>query len=325
MNKLFVAMFVAGSFAMLLGSCKKNETNKDLVVGLPTFEEEADGRAYIDITSGNSFKWNANDEIVIFNLDNQEEQAPQKAIYEADANAQGKGSATFTFKEGDEIGDKMYGYFVFYPSAKVDDIELDATNHQSFNVPATQEYTLSPSNNPTIAPEGMAMACTLGSIDGSFSLKHVFGALRLKLKGTGNVTKIVVEDERFNLNGSATMKLHAVDMNRFSTLQNYFINTDDPDNNPTFVNAWNSFKTDLDYSAEGGDKTMTLNCPGVALNTSTETHFFIGLRPGALKYGFKVNVYLEGQEEPVVLDYTGANNLHYGIKAGVIKGLVATL
>ena len=76
------------------------------------------------------------------------------------------------------------------------------------------------------------------------------------------------------------------------------------------------------YSTQGGGKTMTLNCPSVQLS-STETLFFIGLRPGALKYGYKIYVYTEGANEPQVFE--NAADWHYGIKAGVIKNLALSL
>lgn len=318
MNRLFVAMVMAGSFALLLGSCKKDNTTVSVNAGLPQLEEELDGRAYVDITANNAIKWNANDQIVIFNLDNTNGTS-ERGIYQTDANAEGKTTAHFDYASGDQLGAKKNGYFVFYPTDKVDNVALGVDNYQSFTVSPTQTYTLSPSNNPTVDPAGMATACTLNDLGGSFNLKHIFGVLKLRLKGTGNVTSIVVEDKRFNLSGTVSMKLHAVDMDRFTTLQNYFIGTNDPDNNPTFMNAWNSYKTDLNYSAQGTGKTITLNCPNVALNTSTETLFFIGLRPGALKYGYKIYVYTEGASQPVVFENDGSWN--YGIKAGIIKNL----
>ena len=54
-NKLFLTMCVAGSFALLFGSCKKEDV-KEVVIDLPAFEEEVDGRAYIDFANGNKMK-----------------------------------------------------------------------------------------------------------------------------------------------------------------------------------------------------------------------------------------------------------------------------
>lgn len=319
MNKLFVALFVAGSFAMLLGSCKKNDTASTMNIGLPQFEEEMEGRAYIDITNSNSFKWNANDQVLAYNIDAADGTQTIKGIWSTNASAEGKATASFT---GPDLGSKKDHFFVFYPCDKVASGEdpLDASNFETFNVPDQQEYTLV-KGKPTIDHVGMAMACETQNVS-SFTLKHIFGALKVKLTGTGKVTKIVVEDKRFNLSGNASMKLHAVVMDKFTTLQNAFVSADDPYNNDSFVSDWNTFKNQLGYSTQGGGKTMTLNCPSVQLS-STETLFFIGLRPGALKYGYKIYVYTEGANEPQVFE--NAADWHYGIKAGVIKNLALSL
>lgn len=111
MNKLFVALFVAGSFAMLLGSCKKNDTASTMNIGLPQFEEEMEGRAYIDITNSNSFKWNANDQVMAYNIDAADGTQTVKGIWSTNASAEGKATASFT---GPDLGSKKDHYFVFY-------------------------------------------------------------------------------------------------------------------------------------------------------------------------------------------------------------------
>lgn len=331
-NKLFLAMCVAGSFALLFGSCKKNEESEKVMVNLPAFEEEVETRAYIDYNNGGSFKWNANDEIMVYNLTNPEAQiegTSKKAIYATDASAQGQASTYFNFKEGEELGEKMYGYFVFYPTSKVTLDALNENNMETFTVEPIQEYTYDPNENPTVDPKGMALACTVDALSGApFTLKHIFGNLKIRLTGaqTQTVTSIVVEDARFNLSGTASMKLHQVDMNKFSSLLTNYTNLEDPYGDYTWATGWNEYKDLLNYSAQGGGNTITLECNnGVTLNPNRETLFLIGLRPGALKYGFKIYVYLEGDETPYVFDYTGNNNLHYGIKAGVNKNLVLSL
>ena len=325
-KRLFVTMCMMGGFALLMSSCKKANESVEVSINLPQCEEEADGRAYIDFANGGAFKWNAEDQVAIYNLDAQNGANSERAIYQTTASAAGQATARFSFASGDQLSAKKSGYFVFYPVSKLDG-ELGEDNYQNFSVSATQQYSKDLNANPTIDLESMAMACTLGSLNGTFTLKHIFGILRLKLKGEGNVTRIVVEDSRFNLNGTVGMKLHAVDMDRFTSLQNMYINDDDPYANDNFVAAWNDYKEELSYSVAGGNegKTITLECPSIGLNGDTETPFYVGLRPGALKYGFKVYVYIEGENEPHVLDYTGQNNLHYGIKAGVIQNISATL
>ena len=321
MNKLFFTMCMLGGFAVLFGSCKKNDEAETVTINLPALEEEIDGRAYIDFANGNKFKWNANDQIMVYNLDAQDGTNSEKAIYQTTASAEGKATAVFTYASGDQISAKKYGYFVFYPVSKVTEGQLDEINYETFTVADTQEYT-KVGNNSTVDPEGMALAINVNKVSGGFTLKHIFGVLKMKIKGTGTVTRIEVIDERFNLSGTVGMKLHEVNMDKFTSLQNAFIANDDPYNTPAFADEWENYKSLLSYSTQGGGKMMTLDLGnGIGLNGDTETNFFMGLRPGALKYGFTVKVYLSGENEPRVFDYTGNNNLHYGIKAGVVKGL----
>lgn len=321
MNKLFFTMCMVGGFAAMFSSCKKNEETADVAINLPAFEEEADGRAYIDFNV-NKFKWNANDQVVIYNLDNLDENnASEKAIYSTTASAEGTTTARFNWESGDKLSAKKYGYFVFYPASKAT-AALEDGNYQTFTINPTQQYTVV-GNNHTVDPESMAMACELSSLNSSFTLKHIFGTLRLRLTGTGNVNKIVVEDARFNLHGSASMKLHKVRMDAFSSLLDRFNTVNDPYGDFTFTEAWSNFKTDLGYMATGGGengKQISLeNIPSVQLS-DTQTSFFLGIRPGALKYGFKIYVYLDGENTPREFDYTGDKNPHINIKAGVVRG-----
>ena len=320
-NKLFLTMCVAGSFALLFGSCKKEDA-KEVTVGLPTFEEEVDARAYVDYGNQNQFCWNQGDQIVVYNLD-ASGSGSEKAIYQTDTE-DGRTYATFTHVGGDNLSAKKYGYFVFYPADKAESA-LEEGNYQTFTVPGTQTYTIDSAMMPTLDHAGMALACDLESVNSAFTLKHIFGALKLKLTGEGSVTKIEVEDARYNLYGTAKMKLHEVTMDQFTTLQNNFIATNDPDNDWGFQTLWASYLSELGYSAEGAGKVMTLNCETpVQLKANEPTLFPIGLRPGALKYGFQLRVYLDGQNEPVVFDYTDSN-WNYGIKAGVNKNLVLSV
>lgn len=325
MNKLFFTMCMMGGFAVIFGSCKKNDEAANVSVNLPAFEEEAEGRAYIDVTNGNSFKWNGNDQIVIYNLDNQNGNNSEKAIYQTTANAEGQALATFSYASGDVLSAKKYGYFVFYPVEKVSENKLNELNYETFTVSDTQDYT-KVGNASTVDPKGMAMACDLQSLGGSFTLQHIFGVLRLKIKGNGTVNKIEVIDENLNLSGTVSMKLHEVTMAKFTALQNaYLAGGNDPFNNPSFMSVWNELKEDLSYSSNGNGKMMTLNMGtnGIGLNgPSTEQSFYIGLRPGALKYGFTVKVYVNGQSDPVIVSKGPQSS---PIKAGVIKPVTITL
>lgn len=325
-NKLFLTMCVAGSFALLFGSCKKNEDTQKVTINLPAFEEEVDGRAYIDFANGNKFMWNANDQILIYNLDNLETgNTSEKALYATDAAAEGRQLATFSYESGDPITAKKYGYFVFYPAAKAEAALLEG-NYQTFTVPAEQTYTIDNGGTPTLDAAGMALACDLADLTDQFALKHIFGALKLWLTGSQNdkVTKIEVIDNRYNLSGNVTMKLHEVTMDQFQSIQTSFVGTEDPDNNWGFLTLWSEYKDQLGYSAEGEGKVMTLNCPEpVALDPEEMTLFPIGLRPGALKYGYTLKVYVEGQNDPY--EFTYGNCGQKCIRPGVNKNIAVSL
>jgi len=320
-NKLFFTMCMAGAFALILGSCKKNEETPKVTVNLPAFEEEVEERAYIDFSNGALFTWNAGDEMAIYRLalDGSE---GQKGVYSADADGDGQTSAHFSYQSGEVLGTygevEGYSYFGFYPAAKVSGDEFDGC-YETFTVDATQEYTIDPNQNPTLDPAGMALAADRKSLEGDVALNHIFGVLRLKLKGTGVVTKIVVEDKNYSLSGNVSMKLNEVNMATFSELQQTFVESADPENDEAFVTAWAGYKGTLDYSAKGTGKTMTLNVPSVQLNASEFTPFYIGLRPGALKYGYKFYFYVEGANEPYV--YENKATWNSCIQAGYIKGI----
>lgn len=316
-------MCVAGSFALLFGSCKKNEEVKEVTINLPAFEEEVDARAYIDFANGRTFNWNANDEVVIYNLDNTDGTQSEKAIFATDASAAGRTMAVFT-NTGANLSAKKYGYFVFYPVSKVSDGALDADNRETFTVADTQNYTIDLNGTPTVDPESMALACELSSLEEGFTLQHIFGTMRIRMNTTQPntvVTSIVVEDKHYNLSGTVSMKLHEVKMQSFQDLQNMFVGYDDPESEPTYYGAWDAYRTLLGYSAQGAGKTITLDCgEGVELSTDQPTQFMISLRPGALKYGYKIYVYVDGVDEPYVFENDA--NWHYGIKAGYNKNMV---
>lgn len=321
-NKLFLMMCVAGSFALLFGSCKKNEEVKEVKINLPAFEEEVDSRAYVDYGNGSKFMWNANDEIAVYNLE-EAGIASKKAIFATDESAEGRAIATFT-NTGEALGEKLDGFFVFYPVSKVQ-ADLMEGNYQTFTVPATQTYTFDPAGTPTIDPEGMALACEVPTLTDQFSLKHIFGALRLHVYGTGVVNKIVVEDNHYNLSGSVSMKVDKVNMTTFSSLQTAFISAPDPETDPAFYGGWNEYKQLLDYSANGTGKTMTLECGNAELQGDQEVQFMIGLRPGALKYGYTLKLYLDGSDTPLEFVNGGADSWNYGIKAGINKNVTIDL
>ena len=317
-NRLFFAICMVSSLALLASSCKKNEENAEATINLPHFEEYGDvdgGRLYIDF-SNNTYKWNANDEVMFYNLDAEDGTQTIKSVFTTTASAEGLTSAVFT---GDDLGAKKDHFFVFYPTNKIVNgtAALDADNYETFSVDGEQTYTLV-KGNPTVDPTSLAAACETDNAK-SFMMKHIFGVMRLKLKGVKTVDHLEVVDNSFNLSGNVTMKLHEVNMTTFSDIMD------------AYAADYGSHEADLaeylqvlGYSSEPAGKTMVLNCPnGVQLSENTQTVFYISMRPGALVNGFKVNVYFTDGTHDAIDQYNSFKQ-SYCIKPGVIKGFAPT-
>ena len=139
---MFGMLCMLGMIALLASSCEKNET-KTISIGLPAFEEtNVDGeKLYIDFNASNALKWNANDQIMVYNLNATDGTKTVKAVYSTGAEAEGTINANF---DGDDLGNKMDHYFIFYPVSKIisGTGSLNEINYEEFNVPATQSYTL---------------------------------------------------------------------------------------------------------------------------------------------------------------------------------------
>ncbi len=322
-NRLFFAVCMAGSLALLASSCKKNEENTEATVSLPQMEEVGDfdgSRLYVDFNQNNAYKWNGNDEVMLYNLDEEDGTQTIKAVYATTAAAEGATSAIFT---GDALGAKKDHFFAFYPVSKIVNGTgaLDVDNYETFSVDSVQQYTLI-KGKPTVDPTALAAACETENVK-SFTMKHIFGVLRLKLKGVKTVQKLVLIDNTHNLSGNVTLKLHEVNMTTFSNLMNAYAsdyNNTNPQLTPEDLAA---YLQQLGYSSEPEGKKMVLDCgDGVALSETTQTLFYIVLRPGALIDGFKVNVYFtDGSDDAI--EYPN-HNPAYCVKAGVVKGCAPT-
>ena len=318
-NSLLFAVCVAGSMALLVSSCKKNEESTKAIINLPQFEDYGDvdgSKLYIDFNQNNTYKWNGNDEVMFYNLDANDGTQTIKAVYTAGASAEGQASATFT---GDDLGAKKDHFFVFYPTSKIVNgtQALDADNYETFSVDGEQTYTLI-NGKPTVDPNAMAAACETNDIR-SFTMKHIFGVMRLKLKGVKTVERLEVVDNSFNLYGNVSMKLHEVNMTTFSEIMDVYAT-----NYGAHEQALAEYLQTLGYSSEPEGKVMTLNCPnGVQLSSTTQTVFYIMMRPGALVNGFKVNVFFTDGTHDAVDLYNGFDQ-RYCIKPGVIKGFAPT-
>ena len=323
--RFFGVICLAGAM-VFAGSCKKNEETTKVTIGLPQFEEvegePGEGlRAYIDFNASGAFKWNANDQIMVYNLDTEDGTNTTKAVFATDATAEGQSLATFTHR-GDDLGAKKDHFFIFYPVSKVatGTNSLDVDNFETFNVPAVQTYT-TVNGNPTIDPNSLAAACEVSSLSEQFTLNHIFGVCRLKLKGTKAVRSIVLHDNAMALTGNVTMMLSKVEMARFNTLMGKYTLVQDgqAEMNSAFLEDWNQYRTELGYSADASGNDITLNCPDVQLSSTTQTPFYISVRPGAFIKGFTITVnFADGSS--ATINYYQNPKTSYRIRAGYITG-----
>ena len=323
MKKLLCTLCMVGAVAFLVSSCKKNDEKVEITVSLPTFEEAAPepgegDRIYIDFAS-NTFKWNDGDQLMVYNVDALDGTNTKKAVYTINNGGQGQTSMMFT---GEDLGARKNHFFAFYPVAKIKNgtADLDVDNFETFVVPATQTYTVI-DGQPTVDPTALAAAVEVNSLKEAFTMKHIFGICRLKLKGNRTVSSIVLEDKAMGLSGEVSMKIHKVDMEGFNTLMGlYTIPDNGTEINPQFVTQWNSVRTDLGYNAVASGNTLTLNCPnGVQLSPNTQTPFYFVVRPGAFIKGFTITVnFTEG--EPYVFNNYANPKDSYKMRPGYIKG-----
>lgn len=289
---------LVGAFAFVGSSCKKNNTDTTSIkLSLPAIEEINIGeeRAYIDYGDGQKMKWSKDDAIMYYNLNSD----PERSIRQEYTLYAGAGT-TLGYFNGLPLGDVQdpnLGYFAFYPAEKVRDYPLGERNSQTFDVPTEQNY-----NYETMDPKSLVMAVKGFSPSESATFAHIFGFVRIRIKGTQKVEWVSITDNYFELSGTATIDIPAVDPERLSNLVQMSAN-------PAY--SWEQYFAALDpylhteddglhYHAVGTGKTLTLNCgDGVQLNPNEYTNFFITVRPGALGKGFVVKVKYEGVDEPV--------------------------
>lgn len=306
---------------MLASSCKKQNETASFTLVLPEMaQESAEGeRAYIDFDANNVFKWNANDEVMAYNLaaDNNS-LSSVKGVFATGSDAEGQQRANFN---GTSLGDMQDYYFYFYPAKRaVGGDMLDKDNRETFSVDPVQTYTTTSAGKVTVAKDALSMACSVNAPASSFTLKHIFGICRLRLKGDSNKTveAIRVVDKAFNLHGTVSMKLHEVDPDQFTG----FINNFNPDN-ASYMEGLNGYLTELGYESNPSatePNILTLNCSGknIVLNETTPTVFYLVVRPGAFAKGFKIQVKYENDDKYYETTQYWGGNLAYRMKPGIV-------
>ena len=310
---------LVGAFAFAGSSCKKNNNDTTSIkVNMPGVEvSSVDGdRAYIDYGDGNKMKWSKDDQIMFYNLNENDYRRSVRNVYTLYQGA----NDTLGYFNGGLMGDLMGygGYFAFYPASKVETHEIGPRNSQTFDVPDTQNYNVN-----RMDPTSLVMA-TKGEniIDNGFNLNHIFGFVNLKLKGTQKVEWISITDNELNLSGNITIDLPAVNATTLQGLVNICADyTATWDSYMATLNGYLHGDGGLNYNSDpSSDKTITLVCEDPVQLTNEYTNFYITLRPGCLGKGFVVKVKYEGEAEPVVYNkfnptVTGEGGWAYGAYA----------
>ncbi len=274
-------IYTMGAALVMLASvsCKKNDAVKgeeQSSVKKVDMEFTAASKGALKTTvkpDGTTVVWSKDDVIKVFTAgDTQGSPLSLKS-------GEGKSTAVFS-GQCSETGPWM----AVYPSSAKDLSFASAGGISSvgFSMPATQTYA-----GATFATGTMLSVAYSATTDLEF--KHVFGVLKLQLKGEGSVKSITVTDKTDD-----------------SKLNGYFVV------NPGAMGFVALNVPDVEYESTA---SITLDCgDGVALNTSTATEFWFVVPQGAFKSGFDA-VITSTDGKTAELSTTNDNE----IKAGEIK------
>lgn len=336
------AVCLMGLLAFASTSCKKNQENGDMTinVSIPDIETVGD-RAYI--MQDGYFMWNENDQIRVYNLDNEaNEFANSKTSVFTKIGNTTVHSARF---RGPSLGVKQpEGFRVFYPvgmaKGTTEEIEAGLKNYNrqtfvvsneqvfwNYDIPGIHRYSM-------VDPSAMPMAVEMDKLTDHATLHHMFGVATFSIQAPASVNqpivveRVVLKDKGFNLTGEVSLMLHRVAIDNSQGVEHNLDSVWDKFFS-TYHGVTPAYVTEVlapefEYlgwmpdAATLGDE-ITLDCihehadgseGGYAmLDNPQKTDFNFMLRPLALSQGFTVSLYLEGFTEPVVLD---ENDFTYG-------------
>lgn len=300
MNKFAKTLCMMAVLALAFVSCKKTETTGysfPFKGSVQQFENVYEGdfdRAYMNPDNLKVY-FEEGDAIMLFN------------IYQDPAGFESSHGQTYWLNAGhlvnpygtislqiNQPGQLQSYYYGFYPAENVVDfLHLDNENRATFRMDAEQTYRTI-SGVPTIPQGALYMAAKDEDHNNLnqavFNFQNICGVLSLKFYSpTGKtVTSIVVEDNRFELVGDITLKIHEVDPVYMTTLFRNYNETD-----AAYMAELATYLNDLGFQTTGVGNAVTLNCPdGVTLGTTPEaaSRFFIVLRPLALLEGCHITV-----------------------------------
>jgi hypothetical protein len=295
-----------------VSSCRKNpQTVSSFNVSLPAMEGDNpfdDSKAYIDMVNG-VMRWYGNDNIMMYSIDADYTKS-QAQMFLGAANIEGAAQASFT---GYYMPMGSLGFFAFYPASKASST-IEAGNRVTFNVDAAQTYEKdlfaggSYAGRIFMDPRGYVGAATCDVIEpyASFSLKHIFGFINVRVKDTNNGGKklksVTIKDNTKYLTGTMSINIPALVAEDLDAMKALGANYKANGNMETYMTNMQAALQRIGYSATAGGHEVTLDCSaakGVLINNSYK-YFLIPLRPGALLDNFTVTLTFDNADDVVI-------------------------
>jgi hypothetical protein len=309
--------------ALVATSCKKKEETNSFGGKFATFEavDIDDERAYLHPETLLSM-WDEGDQIKVFNFEKS-----KSAIFQVEIP--GSNQANFV-NQGEGVG-YASGYYAFYPAEMAEE-DFDGV-YQKFVLDPIQHVRALDDYTTALQTISIPQAAYTTYEDNYYNFQAIFGIANFKvlcspLNGnTRYVEKIVVEDNHFNLCGEVTLKPNKIDGTKLTEMINYLRSGNDE----AYLQKWGEYVIShegdgLGYSAIGGGNELTYDFSamnggkGIALNGNDTRNLMVGLRPGALAFGFTVKLYVwDGDDMKIIkINKFEDENRLYAIRPGKI-------
>lgn len=293
MKKNFMILTVLAAALVMLPCCKKDKnTSADENGAKYIIKAEMDCPNYNGsekthlgpTTDGQTpILWSANDHLALFDGTNRYDFALEDGTNTTSANF----SCSQTPSETD-------AYCAFYPYDPNAEESLNPTAVRNgndytvtFNLPSEQTYLAPVSGNTTMG-EGLLPMIAYATQDDRFTFRTMMAILKVDMKGTGTVGKLVLKDgnENAKLWGTASVTMTAAN------------------DTPELLS---------EGIISGGNNTLTLNCPdGVTLNETTATSFYFVVPVETLGEngkGFSIDVYNATSKSYTIDKHTVSGNI----------------
>ena len=275
MKKNFMILTVLAAALVMLPCCKKDKnTSADENGAKYIIKAEMDCPNYNGgekthlgpTTDGQTpILWSANDHLALFDGENRYDFALE--------NGTNTTSANFSCSQTPSETEAYCAFYPYDPNAE-ESLKPTAVRNGNdytvtFNLPSEQTYLAPVDGNPTMG-EGLLPMIAYATQDDRFTFRTMMAILKVDMKGTGTVRKLVLKDgnESAKLWGKASVTMTAAN------------------DTPELLS---------EGIISGGNNTLTLNCPnGVTLNETTATSFYFVVPVETLGEngkGFSIDVY----------------------------------